>query len=145
MVKKNVLHPQGVWDPNAAGFEHPQPFSQGISTPPGRLVWVAGQVALDHTGAVIGPGDAAAQTEATLENLKRVLEAGGATLDDVARLTVYLTDMADLPAIQEVRARYFPSDPPVSSTIGISSLVNPELVVEIDAVAVVDDGDSSRA
>jgi enamine deaminase RidA (YjgF/YER057c/UK114 family) len=140
MTGKTVLHAKDVWDPNKAGFEHPQPFSQGISTPAGRTVWTAGQVALDETGAVVGAGDPAKQTEATLENLRRVLAAGGATLSDVVRLTVYLTDMAHLPAIQKVRAQYFPSDPPVSSTIGITCLVNPELVIEIDAVAVVHDG-----
>ena len=105
-----------------------------------RVGWffVAGQVALDPEGNVIGVGDPAAQTEATLDNLVTVLTEGGATLDDVVRLTVFLTDIAHLPAVQEVRARYFPNDPPVSSTIEISGLVNPELVVEIDAIAVVD-------
>lgn len=138
MVAKHVLRPAGVWDPSAAGFEHPQPFSQGVVCDSGRMVFAAGQVALDEDGAVIGVGDPAAQTDATLENLQRVLNEGGATLGDVVRLTVFLTDMANLPAVQEVRARYFPIDPPASSTIEISALVVPELMVEIDAIAVVD-------
>lgn len=137
MPDKAVLRPVGVWDPSGAGFEHPQPFSQGIMTTAGRTVWVAGQVALDDSGAVIGAGDPAAQTEAVIHNLSRVLSAGGATLADVVRLTVYLTDMAHLPAVQAVRARYFTVDPPVSSTIGVSALVKPELLIEIDAIAVV--------
>ena len=136
IVAKHVLKPVGVWDPAAAGFEHPQPFSQGIVCDSGRMIFVAGQVALDPEGTVIGPGDPAAQTEATLDNLQRVLEEGGATLGDVVRLTVFLTDMAHLPVVQEVRARYFPVDPPASSTIEISGLVIPELLVEIDAIAV---------
>lgn len=102
------------------------------------MVFVAGQVALDPEGNVIGVGDPAAQTEATLDNLVTVLSEGGATLDDVVRLTVFLTDMAHLPAVQEVRARYFANDPPASSTIEITGLVNPDLVIEIDAIAVVD-------
>ncbi len=138
MVDKHVLRPAGVWDPSSAGFEHPQPFSQGIVCESGRMVFAAGQVALDPDGAVIGVGDPAAQTEATLENLQRVLNEGGATLEDVVRLTVFLTDMAYLPAVQEVRARYFPNDPPASSTIEISALVVPDLMIEIDAIAVVD-------
>ena len=138
MGVKRVLRPAGVWDPSSAGFDHPQPFSQGIVRDQGRMVFVAGQVALDPEGNVIGVGDPAAQTEATLDNLVTVLTEGGATLDDVVRLTVFLTDIAHLPAVQEVRARYFPNDPPVSSTIEISGLVNPDLVVEIDAIAVVD-------
>lgn len=134
---KQVLRPDKVWDPNAAGFGHIQPFSQGIVAPPGRLVFVAGQVALDKEGNVIGVGDPAKQTEAALENMKLVLAEAGATLDDVVRLTVFMTDMRNFPAIQESRARYFPQDPPASTTLAITALVNPNLLVEIDAIAVV--------
>ena len=138
-VKKRELRPKNVWDPNAAGFTHAQPFSQGIEAPAGRMVFVAGQVALDKEGDVIGVGDPAKQTEAALENMKLVLAEAGATLDDVVRLTVFMTDMRNFPAIQEVRARYFPKDPPASTTLAITALVNPNLLVEIDAIAVVPD------
>lgn len=134
--EKRVLSPPDVWDPNRAGFEHPQPFSQGVVAPPGRMVWVAGQVALDQSGNVIGTGDAGRQTEAALDNMQKVLAEAGCTMSDVVKLTVFLTDMADLPAIQQARARYFPSQPPASSTIEISGLVNPELLVEIEALAI---------
>lgn len=137
-VDRSVLRPEGVWNPADAGFGHPQPFSQGVTSAPGHMVWVAGQVALDERGGVIGKGDPGAQSEAALENVQRVLAAGGATLADVVRLTVYLTDMAHLADVQVVRARYFPVDPPASSTIGITSLVNPDLLVEIDAVAIIE-------
>jgi len=136
-MSKIILRPEGIWDPNQAGFEHPQPFSQGVSAPHGRTVWVAGQVALDVGGSIVGRGDAATQTEVALENMKEVLAEAGAGLEDVVKLTVFLTSMADLPQVQEVRARYFPRDPPASSTLAISELVHPELLVEIDAVAVV--------
>lgn len=136
--RKIVLRPASVWDPNRSGFEHPQPFSQGILAPPGRMVVVAGQVALDKQGQVVGKGDAAAQTEAVLENMKAVLAEAGAHLDHVVRLTVFLTNMAaDFPKVQVVRSRYFPKDPPASTTLGISRLVNPDLLVEIDAIAVI--------
>jgi enamine deaminase RidA (YjgF/YER057c/UK114 family) len=65
MGVKRVLRPAGVWDPSSVGFDHPQPFSQGMVRDPGRMVFVAGQVALDPGGNVIGVGDPAAQTEAT--------------------------------------------------------------------------------
>ena len=136
-MSKIILRPEGIWDPNQAGFEHPQPFSQGVSALHGRTVWVAGQVALDVGGSIVGRGDAATQTEVALENMKEVLAEAGAGLEDVVKLTVFLTSMADLPQVQEVRARYFPRDPPASSTLAISELVHPELLVEIDAVAVV--------
>ena len=135
--KKQVLRPKKVFDPNKAGFEHPQPFSQGVISPQGRLVVVAGQVALDLKGKVIGKGNPATQTRAALENMKAVLAEAGATLEHVVKLTVFLTNMDDLPKVQEVRARYFPSDPPASSTLSISQLVNPDLLVEIEALAVV--------
>ena len=135
--RKRVLRPDAVWDPNAAGFAHAQPFSQGIETSAGRLVFVAGQVALDIDGNVIGIDDPAKQTEAALENMKLVLAEAGATLDDVLKLTVFMTQMRHFPAIQEVRARYFPKNPPASTTLAITALVNPDLLVEIDAIAVV--------
>lgn len=137
--RKKVLKPAAVWDPNRAGFGHPQPFSQGILAPSGRMVWVAGQVALDEGGNVVGVGDAARQTELALENMKAVLAEAGATLSDVVKLTVFLTDMRNFPQIQEVRSRYFATDPPASSTIGINQLVHPNLLVEIEGLAIVDD------
>ena len=137
MTSKRLLQPSSVWDPNRAGFEHPQPFSQGVVAPEGRMVWVAGQVALDTEGQVVGKGDAARQTEAALENMKAVLAEAGASLQDVVKLTVFLTSMADLPKVQEVRNRYFPTDPPASSTIGIAELVSPDLLIEIEGLAIV--------
>lgn len=142
---KRALQPKGVWNPNRAGFKHPQPFSQGIVAPKGRLVWVAGQVALDAKGKVIGRGNARAQTRAALENVKKVLAEAGAGLQDVVKLTVFLTDMAFLPEVQEVRARYFPADPPASSTVAISQLVNPDLMVEIEALAILPEDGSAES
>jgi reactive intermediate/imine deaminase len=140
MVEKVVLRSEKVWDPSGAGFDHPQPFSQGIRVPAkGHLLFIAGQVALDPGGNVVGVGDARTQTRQALENLKTMVEAGGGTLDDVVRLTVFVTDMRLFPEIQEVRAEYFPDSPPASSSIEISGLVHPDLLVEIDAIAVVGD------
>lgn len=139
-VGKAVLRSEKVWDVSRAGFTHPQPFSQGIRVPArGNLLFIAGQVALDREGNVVGVGDARAQTRQALENLKAMVEAGGGTLDDVVRLTVFVTDMRLFPQVQEVRAEYFSQAPPASTSIEVSALVRPELVVEIDAIAVIPD------
>lgn len=135
-TKKQVIQPKSVWHPDRGGFKHPQPFSQGVIAPRGRMVWVAGQVALNLKGEVIGKGDAGEQTRAALENMKAVLAEAGASLHDVVKLTVFLTNMADLPKVQEVRSCYFPADPPSSSTIAVSQLVNADLLVEIEGIAV---------
>jgi enamine deaminase RidA (YjgF/YER057c/UK114 family) len=104
----------------------------------GRLVAVAGQVAFDERGEVVGPGDARAQAERVFENLRLALAAAGATFDDVVKLTYYLTDMTILPVVREVRARHLdPDRPPASTAVQVVSLVRPELLLEVDALAVV--------
>ena len=77
------------------------------------------------------------QTRYVLENLKTLLAQGGATLDDVVRVVVYIRDMADFRAIHEVRARYFTKDPPASTMVEVSRLVNDDMLIEIEATAVV--------
>ncbi len=135
---REVLRSDRVWDPAYAGFRHPQPFSQGIRASGQRWLYIAGQVALDREGHVVGAGDARAQTKQALENLKAMLEAGGATLSDVVKLTVFVTDMSQFAKVQEVRAEYWPTAPPASTSVEVSGLVRDELMVEIDAIAVLE-------
>jgi len=107
----------------------------------GRLVAVAGQVAIDERGEVVGPGDARAQAERVFENLRLALASAGATFDDVVKLTCFLTDMSILPVVREVRDRHLdPDRPPASTAVQVVSLVSPELLLEIDALAVVPAG-----
>jgi len=130
-----------VWDParvNHPGHEALQPFVQATASPPGRLVFVSGQVGLNRDGDLVGPGDMRAQAEQALANLVAVLAEAGATVDDVAKLTVYVTDMARFPEVQEVRRRYWDGRPlPASTAVEVRSLVRPEMLVEIEAYAVV--------
>ncbi len=137
-MAKEVLRSDRVWDPAHAGFAHPQPFSQGIRATGRRWLFIAGQVALDREGRVVGVGDIRAQTRQALGNLKAMLEAGGATLADVVKLTVLVTDMSQFGKVQEVRAEYWPSEPPASTSVEVSRLVRDELMVEIDAIAALD-------
>ena len=113
-------------------------FSAGVSVPAGRMVFVSGQVARNAQGETVGKGDIRAQTTQTMENVKTVLEAAGATIDDVVKVTVFVTNVKDdLAAIHEVRAKYFKSDHPASTLVEVKSLVSDDLLIEIEAIAVV--------
>lgn len=103
----------------------------------GRLVVISGQLPLDPDGKLTGPGDAAAQMRQAFENLSAALAAAGASMDQVVKLTVYLTDLADLPAFRQVRDQYISLErPPASSLVQVGGLVHPQARVEIEALAV---------
>jgi 2-iminobutanoate/2-iminopropanoate deaminase len=108
------------------------PFSQGIKA--NGFIFVSGQVALDPATQKVIEGDAAAQTERTLENVVAILRAAGSSAELVVRSAVYLRDMSDFAAMNAVYARYFPSDAPARTTIEVSRLPL-DVAVEIDVVA----------
>jgi 2-iminobutanoate/2-iminopropanoate deaminase len=101
------------------------------------LVFTTGMTARDEQGNTFAPGDARAQTRRIFEQMRAVLAEAGATLDDVVKMTVYVRDMEDVLAIQDVRNECWPSDPPASTTVQVARLVSDEVCLEIDAVAVV--------
>ncbi|MEV5644375.1 RidA family protein [Streptomyces flaveolus] len=104
----------------------------------GRFVAVSGQLALDEDGTLVGEDDAAAQARQVFENLRRCLSAAGAGFDDVVKLTFFVTDMAHMPAIRAARAEHIPDDRlPAASAVQVASLVRPEFLMEIEALAVV--------
>ncbi len=109
-------------------------FSQAIQI--GNAVYVSGQVALDAEGNVVGKGDMKAQTRQALENVKTVLQAAGASMSDVVKITAFLTDISRLMETHEVRAEYFPDPVPASTAVEIKALAFPDLLIEIEAVAV---------
>ena len=109
-------------------------YSHAIVAPDG-VVYVAGQVPVDETGAIV-EGDAEAQARQVLANLSRVVAAAGASLDDVVKTTVYLIDLADRAAVGRVRAEVFGDPPPASTLLVVQSLADPAFLVEIEAVAV---------
>lgn len=121
----------------------------GLSTPSGvwstvvvsaakRQVFVAGLVARDAGGTLVGVGDMAAQTRQVCENLKAALAAVGATMADVLRVDVYVTRIDRFDEIHAVRREYFPKDPPASTMVEVTRLVHPDAMIEITAVAAVD-------
>ena len=103
----------------------------------GNQVFVAGQVSLDADGAMVGMGDAGAQSEQCFRNVEAALAAAGASWDDVTKITCFLVNADDYAAYAAVRNRIFPQDGPASSTVVVTALVRPEMLVEIEAYAVI--------
>ncbi|WDV55597.1 RidA family protein [Streptomyces coeruleorubidus] len=104
----------------------------------GRFVAIAGQLALDEQGKLVGEGDPAAQARQVFDNLRRCLAAAGAAFDDVVKLTYFVTDMAHMPAIRAARAEHIPDDRlPAASAVRVAGLVGPEFLMEVEAFAVV--------
>jgi 2-iminobutanoate/2-iminopropanoate deaminase len=128
MTQRKKIHTDGA--PAAIG-----PYSQAIQS--GGLLFCSGQVALDPQTGEFHAGTAAEEAEHCLKNLSAVLEAGGASLDSVVRCTVFLIDMADFQAVNEVYGRYFNSDaPPSRACVAVAQLPKGARV-EIDAIALV--------
>lgn len=116
-------------------------YSHGVVG--GGWLYVAGQVAMRPDGTVV-EGDAAAQTVQILENMKAIIEAAGATMDDVLRTTVYLLDVNDRGPVGQVREQYFSSPPPANTLLVVAGLADPRYLVEIDAIVVLPEGSAVR-
>ena len=115
----------------------PYRISQGMRV--GNLLFLSGQAAIDRSGQLVGVGDFDAQAEQAFMNLEQVLEAGGSSLRDVAKVTIFLTDMSNFARIVDLRGKWFSEPYPADSIIQVSALALPELDIEIEAVAVVSD------
>lgn len=113
-------------------------YSQAVEVSRGRMIYVAGQVALDRTGKLVGEGDMRLQAEQTFQNLKAALEASGAKFENVVKLNYYLTDISQIAAVREARDKFInTANPPASTAVEVKRLVRPEWLIEIEAVAVV--------
>ena len=115
----------------------PYLISQGFRV--GDLVYTSGQAAIDEHGSLVGVGDFDAQAEQTFLNLARVLEAGGSSLADVVKVTIYLTDMSNFGKILELRGRWFTPPYPADTIVEVNSLALAELEIEIEAIGVAKD------
>lgn len=112
-------------------------YSNCVRSEAGPLLWISGQVALDGEGRLVGEGDLRAQAVQVLENIKAILADSDATMDDIVKVTVYVTDIRAFNDIADIRERYFPKDGPSSVICEVSALAWPEFMIEIEAVAVV--------
>tara|TARA_R110002110_G_scaffold413729_1_gene641543 strand:+ start:23166 stop:23579 length:414 start_codon:yes stop_codon:yes gene_type:complete len=104
----------------------------------GDLIFVSGQAALDLEGNIVGAGDFEAQAVQAFENLQAVLKAGGSSLDKLIKVTIYVTDMAHFATIVDLRQRYLSAPWPADTLVEVSALALPELMVEIEGIALAD-------
>jgi len=116
------------------------PYSQGIRA--GGFLFTSGQIPLRPSGDLVS-GDIRAEARQALENVRAVLEAGGARMEDVVKTVVFLVDLADFSMVNEVYAGFFPSPPPARSCVQVAALPKGARV-EVEAVAVVDPKRSAR-
>ncbi|MEZ5554415.1 RidA family protein [Haliea sp.] len=103
----------------------------------GNLVITSGQAAINSHGELVGVGDFAAQAQQVFRNLADVLEAGGSSLAQVVKVTIYLTDMSHFPDVVELRRQYFTPPYPADTIVEVRALALPELMIEIEAIAIV--------
>lgn len=127
--------------PVPAGLVHSPAFSQVVSAVGTRTVYVAGQVAIDEHGNLVGGSDLEAQTMQVMRNVERALAAADATFAQVVKITTYVVDYkpSDQALIGRARAPFFRAGrPPASTLVGVATLARPEWLVEIEAIAVCD-------
>src|SRR4051812_42660230 len=121
---------------NPPGLVKPTGYTHVVVAADGRTVYIAGQVAFDTAGKVVGEGDFKAQAEQVYGNLKKALASVGATFADLVKTTTLITDVKNVPALREIRTRYLDPQHPPANTLIVATLVRPELLLEIEAVAV---------
>jgi enamine deaminase RidA (YjgF/YER057c/UK114 family) len=154
MVKKGTYRPSALWTTillasgsaaqaqtpgrqfiNPPGLTRPTGYTHVVVSADHRTAYVAGQVAFDSTGKVVGVGDFQAQAEQVFTNLRRALASVGASFEDVVKTTTFITDLKNLAALREIRARYFDAaHPPASTLVPVMTLARPDLLLEIEAV-----------
>jgi len=124
-------NPDGVWKGRRSLYNHCVRVTNATTT-----LYIAGQLARDEHGQTVGVGDIRAQTAKVIENIRTILRAEGGDLHNLVKVTVYTTDMRHFDAISEVRRRYFTGDLPTSTIVEVSKLAQPDLMIEIESVAV---------
>jgi 2-iminobutanoate/2-iminopropanoate deaminase len=128
--RKQTSNPSGIAPP-LKGY-----YSNSVRVSAGPLLFIAGQIALDPAGRLVGIGDMRAQAEQVHENIRTILRAHGADMKDVVKVTVYVKDISAFSTIADIRLRYFPKDGPASAIVEIAKLALPDALIEIEAVAV---------
>ena len=119
-------------------MHRPTGYTHVVEVTAGRPVYIAGQVALDPSGAIVGPGDIRTQARQVFNNLRAALEAVGAGFDQVVKLTFYLVDATQLPVVREIRDQYVNTQQrPASTAVEVRRLVHDDVLIEVEAIAVV--------
>ncbi len=111
-------------------------YSPAVSVTASRLLFISGQVAFDENGKVVGKGDIAAQARRIFENLRFILAKAGADFADVIKTNYYVTDVSEFSKVVQLRSEYFSDFYPASTMVEVKGLVHKDLMLEIEAVAI---------
>lgn len=125
---------------NPAELSTPKGYTHVVSVEGGKTIYIAGQVPSNQQGEIIGKGDMKKQIQQVYENIKIALKAAGADFSDVVKMTTYIVGYQPehLAILREVRSQYLsPTQPPTNTLLGVQALFNPDILVEIEVVAVV--------
>jgi enamine deaminase RidA (YjgF/YER057c/UK114 family) len=134
--KTMATQPTNIRFINPSTLATPPGFTYVVEITHGRTIFIAGQVALDQTGKIVGQHDFRAQTQQVFENLKAALVAVGADFTRVVKLNMYVVDISELPTLREVRDRYVNThNPPASTLVEVRRLAREEFLIEVEAVA----------
>ena len=128
-MTKNIIRPKNLWDPGPR-------YAQGIVTRPGKILFIAGQTALNRRGEIIGRGDIEAQTRQVLLNVEAVLKQTGVGCEQLVATTSYVTDVRHLAGFYKTRREFFTGALPTSTTVVVKGLARKEFLVEIEGIAV---------
>jgi enamine deaminase RidA (YjgF/YER057c/UK114 family) len=129
-MTRRPIQPSSLPDPRPR-------YSQGIQTSGGSLLFIAGQVAVDASGQVVGKGDIGRQVEQVCRNLAAVLAAAGGSFENLVMTTTYLTDISYRAVYNEVRLKHYPREAPTSTLVVVKSLATEEFLIEIGGIAVI--------
>jgi 2-iminobutanoate/2-iminopropanoate deaminase len=127
MARGERINPPGVHTPQA-NYSH--------VTRVGNTLYISGQLGLDLDGALVGPGDAAAQAEQCYRNIQAIVQHFGGSMDDIVKITQYITDLAYRPLVAGPRDRYLGTPGPASTLVVVKGLAAPDYLVEIEALAI---------
>jgi len=117
-------------------------YSHGVVA--NNFLFISGQVALDEKGSVVGKGDIEVQTEQVMRNLEKILKTANATFEDVVKITVNLVNFADRQGFHKVRKKYFDKSLPASTLVMVRSLIDKDLLVEVEAIAYLKPSDARK-
>ena len=124
----NSFNPASVWKPFGA-------FSQAVVQGSGKIIHLKGQVSLDVEGNIVGEGNIEIQVEKVLENIHSIVSCFGGRMEDIFSLTHYVTNIDEFMTTGHIRTKHFKSPYPVTTTVEVSHLYHPELMVEITSSA----------